>query len=398
MSNLQLGMIIAGVVLVLGVVIFNAWQERRIRRRIEAAFHPGSEATTTSRVEPTLKPAAADSDDVGGSGRRDSLRAGAAPRSATAGESSFVPPMDIIEHGDVGSASDAQGRAPVTGAPPDADDARPFGPQPDPDIESIITLQPVKPVTVGELAAGLHARVGKPIRWFGRKDANAPWQLLQKDTSGTFAEIVACMLLADRNGAASQAQLESFARSVGDLAAGLPAEVAVPSAASEAARGEALDRLCADMDVQIGLTVVKPDPAAIPGTRLRGVAEAAGFRLAGGRFEYMHEDTGTIEYSLQNVRSEPFTAEMLRATATPGVVFVLDVPRVSDPTRTFDRMKMAAKRMAKTLNANIVDDNRRPLDDAALTAIRGQVEAAAIALKHVHIEPGSARALALFGA
>jgi len=397
MSNLQLGMIIAGVVLVLAVVIFNAWQERRIRRRIEAAFHPGSEATTTSRVEPTLKPAAADSDDVGGSGRRDSPRAGAAPRSATAGESSFVPPMDIIEHG-VGSASDAQGRAMVTGATPDADDARPFGPQPDPDIESIITLQPVDPLAAGELAAGLHARVGKPIRWFGRKDANAPWQLLQKDTSGTFAEIVACMLLADRNGAASQAQLESFARSVGDLAAALPAEVATPSAASEAARGEALDRLCADMDVQIGLTVVKPDPAAIPGTRLRGVAEAAGFRLAGGRFEYMHEDTGTIEYSLQNVRSEPFTAEMLRATATPGVVFVLDVPRVPDPTRTFDRMKMAAKRMAKTLNANIVDDNRRPLDDAALTAIRGQVEAATIALKHVHIEPGSARALALFGA
>src|SRR5882724_9649495 len=125
MSNLQLGMIIAGVVLVLGVVIFNAWQERRIRRRIEAAFHPGSEATTTSRVEPTLKPAAADPDGEGASGGRGSPRAGAAPRSATSGESSFVPPMDIIEHGDVGNAGDAQGRARVTGAPPDADDARP---------------------------------------------------------------------------------------------------------------------------------------------------------------------------------------------------------------------------------------------------------------------------------
>jgi FtsZ-interacting cell division protein ZipA len=179
----------------------------------------------------------------------------------------------------------------------------------------------------------------------------------------------------------------------------VPARVSGPDVESEVNRAESLDRLCADVDVQIGLTVVKPEPNAIPGTRLRGVAEASGFRLAaGGRFEYIHEDTGTVEYFLQNVRNEPFTADSLRSTSTPGVVFVLDVPRVADPVRTFDRMKLIAKRMATTLSAELVDDNRRALDDAALAGIRGQVEAAAVALKRVHIEPGSARALALFGA
>ena len=49
---------------------------------------------------------------------------------------------------------------------------------------------------------------------------------------------------------------------------------------------EALDRICADLDVQIGLTVLKAGPATISGTRLRGVAEAAGFRLTdSGRFD-----------------------------------------------------------------------------------------------------------------
>src|SRR2546427_11299593 len=110
MSNLQLGMIIAGVVLVLGVVIFNAWQERRIRRRIEAAFHPGSEATTTSRVEPTLKPAAADPDGESASGGRGSPRAGAAPRSATAGGAALVPPLDIIQHCGGGHSGHSAGR------------------------------------------------------------------------------------------------------------------------------------------------------------------------------------------------------------------------------------------------------------------------------------------------
>jgi len=53
--------------------------------------------------------------------------------------------------------------------------------------------------------------------------------------------------------------------------------------------------------------------------------------------------------------------------------------------------------MAKKLDASLVDDNRRPLDDAAFAAIRDQVRSTAEALREVNIEPGSPRALALFG-
>ena len=78
-------------------------------------------------------------------------------------------------------------------------------------------------------------------------------------------------------------------------------------------------------------------------------------------------------------------------------MFLLDVPRVSDPVRACDQMKLAAKRMAQNLDAVLVDDNRRALDDAAFSAIREQVRDTAAALREVHIEPGSPRALALFG-
>ena len=151
--------------------------------------------------------------------------------------------------------------------------------------------------------------------------------------------------------------------------------------------------------MQIGLTVQKPEPGSIAGTRLRGVAEAAGFRLApGGRFECAHEETGAVLYTLQNLRNEPFT----RRLAAPDGDQRRRVParraRVADPLRTFDQMKLAAKRMAHTLGGELVDDNHRPLDDAALAVIREQVDGAADALRAVHIEPGSPRALALFGA
>ena len=72
-----------------------------------------------------------------------------------------------------------------------------------------------------------------------------------------FAEVAACLLLADRNGAASRPQLETFVRVMGELAPLLPAAMSAPDVEAEAERAETLDRLCADVDVQIGLTVLE---------------------------------------------------------------------------------------------------------------------------------------------
>ena len=404
MSSLQLGLIVAGVLLVVGVIVYNAWQERRIRRRISAAFRPSddSEQATSSgnRVEPTLRAAqdAADAEEATRFvGTQAGIEADDVPRPASLSDedSSWSPPIELVEHDSL-----QRDTAPLPAASPRAAAQADAGnPQPDRDIECIVVLQPARPLQAGALAAGLHARMGKRLRWFGRSAPGSPWTLLHSATPGEFVELAACLLLADRNGAASHAQLETFVRVMSELAPMLPAALSVPDVAAETDRAEALDRLCADVDVQIGLTVLKPEPASIAGTRLRGVAEAAGFKLAsGGRFEWQQDETGAVLYTLQNVRNEPFTIETLRTSSTNGVVLVLDVPRVSDPLRAFDQMRLAAKRFAHTLDGELVDDNRRPLDDAALTAIRQQVQTAADALKACHIEPGSPRAQALFGA
>lgn len=402
MSPLQLSLIAAGILLVVAVIVYNGWVERRARRRIEESTRkPAPAAVAASpaaqRVEPTLRKG----------------EAAAPPRSATPAfrppedsedrSDRFEPPQDIIEHPDPVEddplvVDELESTRPLArGADTGADPGTLR--KPDPEIECIVTLQPAKPVGVGAFAAGLHARLGKRLRWFGRVAPNAPWQALSADTKGEFVEVAACLLLADRNGAASRAQLDTFMRVMSELAPHLPAAMSVPDVGAEAERAETLDRLCADVDVQLGLTVLVSAPAGVPGTKLRGVAEAAGFHLApGGRFEWVNEDTGAVAYSLQNLRNEPFTADTLRLSATNGVVLVLDVPRVADPARAFDQMKLAGKRLAHSLGGELVDDNRRPLDDPALAAIRSQVDAAAAALRESGIEPGSPRALALFGA
>jgi hypothetical protein len=382
MSTLQLGLIAAGVVFVVAVALYNWLQIRRARRRIAPAAT--SDIVTTrggDRVEPTL------------AGRTTPTTQPRATATASPGDVDAEPyaiPMDVIEHPERDAAPAI---APLRSAVSDGATA-----PPDPDIECVIVLQPVRPVAAGALAAGLHARLGKPLRWVARQGEGAPWQRLRADTPGEFTDVAACLLLADRSGAASKPLLDAFVRLIGEIAPSLPAAFVPPDTTVEAERAEALDRICADLDVQIGLTVLKAAPETIPGTKLRGVAEAAGFHLRdGGRFEYVHEETGAVLYSLTNYRSEPFTVEALRMTSTPGAVFLLDVPRVADPVRVFDQMKLAAKRMVTTLDAALVDDNRRPLDDAALASIRQQVGAAAQALREVNIEPGSPRALALFG-
>ncbi len=425
MSSLQLGLIVAGVLLVVGVLIYNAWAERRIRRRIASAFNPRDAAppqqATGNRVEPTMRGVAGDADVAAATDaehhvpEQNAVAPPAADPDAVVEDTPpWSPPVEVVVHveqpdlppeefrdnamanatDDASPATEDLALPAVTDGPLDAK-----GPQPDRDIECIAILQPAKPLGAGALAAGLHARMGKRLRWFGRSAPGSPWVLLNSATPGEFVELSACLLLADRNGAASHAQVETFVRVISELAPMLPAALSVPDVAAETDRAEALDRLCADVDVQVGLTILKAEPASIPGTKLRGVAEAAGFKLAtGGRFEYLHEETGAVLYTMQNVRNEPFTVDTLRASATNGVVLVLDVPRVADPQRAFDQMKLAAKRFAHTLDGELVDDNRRPLDDAALAAIRQQVQLAADALKACHIEPGSPRARALFGA
>jgi hypothetical protein len=157
--------------------------------------------------------------------------------------------------------------------------------------------------------------------------------------------------------------------------------------------------MCADLDVQIGITVLKTDGAMIPGTRLRGIAEAAGFRLAdGGRFDWVQEETGAVYVRCRTIARSRLPPTRSAQPRLPGAGFLLDVPRVAEPVRVCDQMKLAAKRMAQTRST--AARRRQP---ARAGRRRIQVPSAsrcaqtATALREVHIEPGSPRALALFG-
>jgi len=380
-NPLFLGLVVAGVVLVLGVLVYNWIQVRRLRaRRRSATANPSADAQPTrdaghGRAEPVF-------------GSSSDVDAEASPQSvAIRGPEEETPEAAVsVESNGFVLPQRLAARTGREGIAPDAD------------IECVVWLTPSPPAPTSALGASLATRCAKPTRWLGRSGTDPHWRAIDNTHAGPWHEIAACMLLADRSGAATRDDVEAFLRLVDSVATGLHAESVWPDERDEAVRAEALDRLCADLDVQIGLTLLKGDSNPIAGTRLRGVAEASGFKLSrAGQFECMQEDTGAVLYSLQKLSGEPFTVESLRAVSVPGVVLLLDVPRVSEPVKAFDQMRLLAKRLAQTLEATLVDDNHRPVDDAALAAIRAQVQATASALREAHIEPGGQRALRLFG-
>ena len=94
MSALQLGLIIAGVVLVIGVILYNQWQERRARRLIAGGATRSATAAPASRgrTEPTLGGA----DDDEPASRAPPVGAAAARGPTELPATPFAVPMDDV--------------------------------------------------------------------------------------------------------------------------------------------------------------------------------------------------------------------------------------------------------------------------------------------------------------
>jgi hypothetical protein len=171
-------------------------------------------------------------------------------------------------------------------------------------------------------------------------------------------------------------------RVIGEIAPTLSAQFAAPDV--ESGGCWKLDALCADLDVQIGLSVVSRTHRDRRHLRLRGVARR---RVHGARWPLQCQRERRRRVAAERPRRR--SGGLAAASATSGVVFVLGVPRLPDPVRSFDRMKLAAKRMARTLGGELVDDFQRPLD--VRRSPRSARVGARRRLKTATSEPGSAR-------
>jgi FtsZ-interacting cell division protein ZipA len=375
MSDLQVSLLIIGAVVIGGVTAFNWFQQWRLRRRLEHAFsdkhedvllreRPAREASM--RVEPQL--------DVSSSGHpgADTAAALAEAREAVA------PPANAASAAVV--------------------DNLPAVPHFDPDVDYIASIDAVEPISAAGLAE-LHTKAavsGRRFRVAGFNPDVAGWEEAGRLSGGRYAHLRLAVQLVSRKGIIDAAALSSVCDAVRACAARFSAAAYCPDVEAALAAARELDAYCAEVDVAIGVNVVPAHGSNFAGTRIRALAESAGFKLEpDGVFHYRDEARQSL-FTLDNHEPAPFLPEQIKHLSTGGVTLLLDVPRVADGNAALELMLRTGAHLAEGLGGTLVDDNRVALSDSSVRAIQQQLRSIHSRMEARGMAPGSERALRLF--
>jgi FtsZ-interacting cell division protein ZipA len=352
MSDLQISLLAIGAVVIAAVYAFNVWQERQLRRRTEEAFardHPdvllggaGNGADNERRVEPTIN---------------------------------TEMPAAVLVAATVATSACAI----------------------DPVIDFVVEVNLPEP-TAGaglrdELTAAM-AATGKSVLAEGYAAASGDWV----DAAGSqqFQRLRFALQMSNRAGCVTQNHLSAFRDVIAEWAEARHGEIKSLDLEAAHAMAAQLDRFCADVDIAIGVNVISNDGNPFTGVRIRELAEQNTLRLEPDGVFYARAADGAVLFTLDNHEPMPFVPEQMRSLHTSGVTFLLDVPRVATALDALDAMVGSARTFAGELGGRLVDDNRAPLSDSAIAAIRKQLEGILAKMEAGRIPAGGARALRLF--
>ncbi|MBL8382989.1 MAG: hypothetical protein JNM90_07955 [Burkholderiales bacterium] len=337
MSELQLSLVALGVAVVAGVIGFNKWQEIK-HRRSGRTFASGHDDVLLGEVR-TAQPAVAVPE----------------PAAAPPEGERIEPQWD----GPSGAAAAVDAAAPPAALAAACLDDR---------IDHVAEVTFAAALSGEELAAGVAGLDLQRAVACDGLGASGHWEAPVAGAS--YARARVGLQLTDRSGPIREADLAAFQTALEAWAARSGAVLSWPGAQNALTHAAQLDTFCAEVDVQIGLSLVAG--ATFAETKFRGLAEANGFR---------REDDGVFRRRDEDGRE----ILSLRQSAPSAVTLTLDVPRVPREAAAFGLMAHCARTLAKGLEARIVDDNQRTLDDAMLAkigqgiaAIQGRMEAAGL--------------------
>ena len=438
MSDLQLGLLALGAVVIAAVILFNWWQERRFSRESIRRFEgPVDDALMEEfRIDPNAV-VAIEREEIFTIERSESpdfsLRDEAdapyeepavyAPDETEADEAFSAEPVpEVEEEPDQREPSPEERELEeFFNAEPDSSDeapsdasvaseglaqSRPMAPRHETalpaEVDQQIDLVGLIAVDLPRSGTTLRQELqplpdfDKPAQWLGLDD-DGQWRHLTKDQESAVFNQLACSLqLADRSGAVSRDTLRNFQVKVDDVASKLGGRVEWHDHGDPYRYAQELDQFCVEVDVMVGFHVIQGAHGPFAGTKLRGLAEAGGMALGeDGNFHY-RADSGDTLFMLVNQDQRPFSPDTLRSAFIRGVSFQLDVPRVKNCTEAFNQMALLARQMESSLGGRLVDDNQRLLGDAEIDKIRQQLKVIYSRMVARGVIPGSATANRLF--
>jgi ZipA, C-terminal FtsZ-binding domain len=389
-SDFQLVLFGIIAVIVVGVIVYNRWQETKYRRRAEQAFArdgdntdalfsahsekkiDGSHDTTrdNARVEPSfgrLSAAAAEEaalDDltapIGGVASVDLPIEETAPRTIFRGATADLHPAI---NGEIDTVAMILADAPV-----EADRYAPM----------VIESQ----------------KIAKHILWEGL--VGGLWQPIDPTLDEKYRELRAGLQLADRSGAIDAETLAKFDQAMADFAASLNAVSQREDVVEAARRAQMVDQFCADSDIEIAVNIIGKSGVTFAATKVRGLAEAKGLTaLPNGEYAEK-DDYGRILYTLRNGNQAESTALRSDQPYFTQLTFALDVPRTPNAGQIFERMFTVALQFADVLQGDVVDDNKKILTAHGRKVIADTIHEITGDMQQKDVMPGSSVALRLY--
>jgi hypothetical protein len=383
MSELQLALIGLAFVLLVALLVYNKWQERRALRQLRDSLQAGV-ADALLETDPVPAPRVTPAPRV------------LEPTLRTINELP-PPPANRVEPrlGPIAAAPAAAMTESMTATPTGEEmpaatvdpAAATGGWIEDPLLDCVLELRcthAVDGVAIFD-AAGPLARWDAPlpvflVAWDARHQ-----QWVQPDRFGFYSDLLVAIQLANRKCALDEILASRFVSTVQQVAMALDADFDPPEVKRVVEQAVELDRLCARFDVQIGMTLESPGGPWDSAQLARATTQAG--LVADGEQRWVGVDSeGRRLYSVSS-------ASLL----TDRLAFELDVPLAPVEANPLQAMFVAATNMAASLGASLVDDNKRPINAGSLAAIGEQLQVLYGKMRNAGVEPAGMRAQRLYG-
>jgi hypothetical protein len=356
MSDLQLALLGVGVVVIAGVVAYNALQERRARQRAERAFGgEHADVLLDERREPTL---------------------GDLPQ-----EEPIEPSIGRIED-EAPEPSPERDSAPA--GPGSALSER---------IDTVATILADVPVPHEALEALLDTLQAHATPVHVEGMVGGRWQPVEGIDRPGWRDLRAGLQLASRSGPVAEEEIAAFDEAIANFTDSVNAVSQREAPAEAAARARELDRFCADADIEVAVNVVGQFGATFALARVKALALEHGLSETGTGELVSRASDGSTEFTVRRLDRPGARPDASYAT---GLTLGLDLPHVGNPSEAFNAMVAFAESVCATLGGEMVDDNRKPLSAPGIAAIRRQLEDVVRQMEAHGIPAGGALARRLF--
>ncbi|MBU9610559.1 cell division protein FtsZ [Burkholderia multivorans] len=429
MDELTLGLIGAGAVVVGGVVVYNAWQGAKVRRRMprpmpeetaEAISRPerddelpfiepvrqpvrrepaaaapvaaGGASAEAARVEPTFGGVSAGAAPADTPADLQAEATGAETRVDTAARDEANEPADASADAQAApaapaaTAESAERAEPVlpaattiSSAPPAVVDRR---------IDCIVPIRLGAPLPGDKIlpAAQRLRRAGsKPVHIEGKPEGGH-WELLQNGVR--YEELRAAAQLANRSGALNELEFSEFVTGVQQFADAIDGAPEFPDMMETVAMARELDGFAAQCDAQLSINVLS-DGAPWSANYVQAVASQDGLLLSRDGTRFVKLDAKQNPVFMLQFGDTNFLRDDLTYKGGDMITLVLDVPVAEEDILPFRLMCDYAKSLSERIGARVVDDSRRPLPESTLLAIEQQLMKLYAKLEEAGIPAGS---------